>query len=146
MCFPAAPTDLDAALANSGDAIYFDAVTTDLRKSNIEKAIDAFNAVGARKRLELLAIAAHQHGIKHDRRPVAKADAAIRADRQHRAKEMLIHPDPSGDPIHNDAQAPLRHSCSLPRCETSMASNAGSCRIERAALTARAPCRTLVPK
>jgi predicted dehydrogenase len=34
-------TDLDAALANRGDAIYFDAVTTDLRKTNIEKAIAA---------------------------------------------------------------------------------------------------------
>jgi predicted dehydrogenase len=34
-------TDLDAALANKADAIYFDAVTTDLRKANIEKAIAA---------------------------------------------------------------------------------------------------------
>ncbi len=34
-------TDLDAALTNKADAIYFDAVTTDLRKTNIEKAIAA---------------------------------------------------------------------------------------------------------
>ncbi len=34
-------TDLDAALASKADAIYFDAVTTDLRKANIEKAIAA---------------------------------------------------------------------------------------------------------
>ena len=34
-------TDLDRALASKADAIYFDAVTTDLRKANIEKAIAA---------------------------------------------------------------------------------------------------------
>jgi predicted dehydrogenase len=34
-------TDLDKALASSDDAIYFDAVTTELRKANIEKAIRA---------------------------------------------------------------------------------------------------------
>ncbi len=34
-------TDLEAALASKADAIYFDAVTTDLRKANIEKAIAA---------------------------------------------------------------------------------------------------------
>lgn len=32
-------TDLDAALARPGEAIYFDAVTTDLRQTNLEKAI-----------------------------------------------------------------------------------------------------------
>src|SRR5690348_8086274 len=34
-------TDLDRALSSKTDAIYFDAVTTDLRKANIEKAIAA---------------------------------------------------------------------------------------------------------
>ena len=34
-------TDLDGALASNDDPIYFDAVTTNLRKSNVEKAIAA---------------------------------------------------------------------------------------------------------
>ncbi|HMK68183.1 MAG TPA: Gfo/Idh/MocA family oxidoreductase, partial [Stellaceae bacterium] len=34
-------TDLDQALADHGDALYFDAVTTDQRKRNIEKALAA---------------------------------------------------------------------------------------------------------
>jgi predicted dehydrogenase len=34
-------TDLDRALSSNTDSIYFDAVTTDLRKANIEKAIAA---------------------------------------------------------------------------------------------------------
>src|SRR6266851_3406123 len=34
-------TDLEAALASKADAIYFDAVTTDRRKANIERAIAA---------------------------------------------------------------------------------------------------------
>jgi len=34
-------TDLDRALADRGDAVYFDAVTTDQRKRNIEKALAA---------------------------------------------------------------------------------------------------------
>jgi predicted dehydrogenase len=34
-------TDLDRALADRGDAVYFDAVTTDQRKHNVEKALAA---------------------------------------------------------------------------------------------------------
>jgi predicted dehydrogenase len=34
-------TDLDAALADKGASVYFDAVTTDLRQENLEKAIAA---------------------------------------------------------------------------------------------------------
>src|SRR5215472_4535106 len=65
-------TDLDDALGHPGDAIYFDAVTTDLRKTNIEKAIAAGKHIYTEKPTATsLADALHLHrearraGVKH---------------------------------------------------------------------------------
>ena len=65
-------TDLDGALADPGDALYFDAATTNLRKPNLEKAIAAGKHIYCEKpTAETLADAlalyrlARDAGVKH---------------------------------------------------------------------------------
>ena len=65
-------TDLDAALGNKQDAIYFDTVSTDLRKANVERAIAAGKHIYCEKPLAMssadaleLYRAATQAGLKH---------------------------------------------------------------------------------
>ncbi len=65
-------TDLDAALADRGASVYFDAATTDLRRENLEKAIAARKHVYTEKPVALSTAAAlalyrraEAAGIKH---------------------------------------------------------------------------------
>src|SRR5581483_2856015 len=137
---------LDVGLAQVGrDRVEIDGISG-IGERGIEVGRDARDAMGAGKHLELPAVAAHQHRIRHDPCAIAERDAAIGADRQHRTEEMLGHPHPSGHPVHDDAEAPLRHRLQAPTLQTIMAANGRACRIEPAALTARAACRTLMPK
>ncbi|MHC2274589.1 hypothetical protein ACVME8_001200 [Bradyrhizobium diazoefficiens] len=57
------------------------------------------------KRLDLLGAAADQDRIGHDAVAVLQADAALVADRDDRADQMLVEPHAAGDAVHDEAEA-----------------------------------------
>ena len=65
--------------------------------------------------LELVGVAADQDRVGHHAIAVRQRDAAIGADRQDRADEMLVRPHPAGHAVHDDAETVGRHETSLPR-------------------------------
>jgi hypothetical protein len=58
---------------------------------------------------QLLGVAADEDRVRHDPRAVLQHGAALGADRQDRAHEMLVRPHPSGDAVHDDAETLLAH-------------------------------------
>ena len=54
--------------------------------------------------------------------PFGKPHAAIRADRQDGADEMLVRPHPPGDAVHDDSETARGHCESLPRVGAKRAS------------------------
>src|SRR5688572_18690453 len=61
------------------------------------------------ERLHLRGVAAHEDRIGHDAIAVLERDAALLADLEDRADEVLIHPHAAGDAVHDDADAFLAH-------------------------------------
>src|ERR1700730_17058785 len=64
--------------------------------------------------LELAGIAPDQDRIRHHAVAIGKLDAALVADRDDRADQMLVEPHAAGDPVHDHAEALRRHiACSF---------------------------------
>src|SRR6185436_2125814 len=55
--------------------------------------------------LELRAVAADEDRIGHEARAVLQRHAALLADFQHRADQVLVHAHAPGDAVHDDADA-----------------------------------------
>jgi len=58
---------------------------------------------------QLCFVAADQDRVGHHPVAVLERDAALRADRQNRADQMLVHAHAAGDAVHDDAEPLLRH-------------------------------------
>src|SRR5205807_1362220 len=67
-----------------------------------------------RESRDLLGVATDQNRIRHHAVTVWQRDAALIADRQDRAHQVLVEPHASGDAIHDDAERPRRQRV-LPR-------------------------------
>jgi hypothetical protein len=67
----------------------------------------------ARQRLHLGRVAPHEQRIGHEARPVPERDAALLANLENRADEMLVHAHAAGDAVHDDADAPLAHCSAI---------------------------------
>ena len=70
----------------------------------------ARDAVLLAKRRDLLGVAADQDRVRHHAIAVRQRDAALLADRQDRAHEVLVQPHASGDAVHDDAEIACRHA------------------------------------
>src|SRR5262245_21993515 len=58
---------------------------------------------------QLCLIAADQDRVGHHQVAVLERDAALRADGENRADQMLVHAHAAGDAVHDDAEPVLRH-------------------------------------
>jgi hypothetical protein len=72
----------------------------------------AGDAVFLGERGDLLGIAPDQDRVGHHAIAVRQRDAALLADRQDRAHEMLVQSHAAGHAMHDDAERPRRHSSS----------------------------------
>src|SRR5574341_69679 len=79
----------------------------------VEVGGPARHAVLARERLDLRRVPADEQGIGHEARAVPEGDAALPADLQDRAHEVLVHAHAPGDAVHDDADASGVHAVSL---------------------------------
>src|SRR5687768_16696060 len=78
-------------------------------ESFLEVGGPALHAMLSRQLLELRGVATHQDGIGHDARAVLQRHAALPADLEDRADEVLVHAHAPGDAVHDDADALLLH-------------------------------------
>src|SRR6201999_2536559 len=62
-----------------------------------------------RKRLELALAATHEQRLGPDDVPATDGQPALLADGEDGTDEMLVHPHPAGDPVHDDADDALTH-------------------------------------
>ena len=58
---------------------------------------------------QLVLVPAHEDGVRQHRVAVRQADASLLTDGDDGAREVLVSPHPSGDPIHDDADGALGH-------------------------------------
>ena len=75
----------------------------------VEVGAPAGDAVGLRERLDLLGVAADQDRVGHHPVAVGERDAALRADGADRADQVLVHPHPAGDAVHDETESSSRH-------------------------------------
>src|SRR5439155_24815666 len=75
----------------------------------VEIGRPALHAVLPRQLLHLRWIAADEQRVGHQAGAVLQRHAALLADLEDRADEVLVHPHPSGDAVHDDADALLAH-------------------------------------
>src|SRR5207253_2632563 len=59
---------------------------------------------------DLLGVAADQDWVGHHAITVRQRDAALFADRQDRAHEVLVEPHAAGDAVHDDAELACCHA------------------------------------
>jgi hypothetical protein len=78
-------------------------------QAGVEVGGNAADAMRLGQRLQLLAVAADQHGVGHDPVAIGQHHAAILADRGDGADQVLVHPHPAGDAVHDEADAAFRH-------------------------------------
>src|SRR5262249_2749887 len=91
----------------------------------VEVAGPAREPVRLRQLRKLGLIAADQDRVGHHPVAVLERDAALRADGENRADQMLVHAHAPGDAVHDDAETVLRHfSVAFYSCRT--ANRAGS--------------------
>ena len=88
-------------------------VSSAILERRVEICRPARDAVRLRQLRELSFIAADQDRVGHHPVAVLERDAALRADRDDRADQVLVHPHAAGDAVHDDAETLLRHSSFL---------------------------------
>src|SRR5262249_46503763 len=71
--------------------------------------------------LDLRRVAADQEWIGHQTRAIFERDAALIANCQDRADQVLVHAHAPGDAVHDDADALLGHSILLIAFQSGMA-------------------------
>src|SRR4029079_19041249 len=69
----------------------------------------ALHAVFPGELLDLRRVAPDQQRIRHHARAVLERDAALPADLEDRADQVLVHAHAPGDAVHDDADALLAH-------------------------------------
>jgi hypothetical protein len=69
----------------------------------------ALHAVLARELFELRGVAADEQRVGHEARAVLQGHAALLADLEDRADEVLVHAHAPGDAVHDDADALFTH-------------------------------------
>src|SRR5262249_21733557 len=74
---------------------------------------------------QLCFVAADENRVGHHPVAVLERDAALGADRENRADQMLVHAHAAGDAVHDDAEPLLRHF-NLAFCSCRTANSAGS--------------------
>ena len=84
-----------------------------VRERGIEIGGPARDAVRLRQLRELGFVAADQDRVGHHRVAVLERDAALGADGDDRADQMLVHAHAAGHAVHDDAETLLRHSVFL---------------------------------
>ena len=62
---------------------------------------------------QLVLVPAHEDGVRQHRVAVRQADASLLTDGDDGAREVLVSPHPSGDPVHDDADGAPGHYLSL---------------------------------
>ena len=75
----------------------------------VEVGAPARDAVRLRERLDLVGVAADQDRVRHRLVAVRQRDAALGADRADRADQVLVHPHPAGDAVHDESESSCRH-------------------------------------
>src|SRR5262249_47325898 len=75
----------------------------------VEVAGPAREPVRLRQLRQLCLVAADENRIGHHPVAVLERDAALRADGENRADQMLVHAHAAGDAVHDDAEPVLRH-------------------------------------
>src|SRR5690606_29525108 len=85
-------------------------------QSGIEIGTPALDVVLFGEALDLVGIAAHDDRIDHEAIAVGKGNAALIADGQDGAYQMLVIAHAPGDAVHDKSEPSLRHSIS-PRHE-----------------------------
>ena len=89
-------------------------------------------------------VAADQDRVRHHAPAVGERDSALRADGADRTDEVLVRPHASGDAVHDDAEAPIRHVEPFALLLTRKYGRAGvGLSIAEGALTPATSCRTL---
>jgi hypothetical protein len=93
----------------------------------IEIGGPSFHGKALGQRLDLRRIAPNENGIRHHAIAVLELHAALIADRDDRADQMLVEPHAAGDPVHDHAEALRRHIvCSLAIFASGSASGASA--------------------
>src|SRR5687768_7508300 len=87
------------------------------------------NAVLFRQLLDFRGVAPHQDRIRHHARTVLQRDAALLADLEDRADQMLVHAHAPGDAVHDDAETLL--AWRFPHLILRMASQSGMARLAK---------------
>jgi len=82
----------------------------------VEIGAPAVHAVLPRQLLHLGGAAPDQQRIGHEARAVLQQHAALLADLEDRADQVLVHPHPPGHAVHDDADSPVHSIASrMPR-------------------------------
>ena len=79
----------------------------------VEIGAETGDAVGARQRLDLFGIAADEDRVGHHALAIGEHHAALVADRDDRADQVLVHPHAAGHAVHDDAKPLLSHGARL---------------------------------
>ena len=80
-----------------------------VREAGFEVGSPSRDAVGTGEQPEFILITPYQNGVRHERRPVRQNDAALIANGDNRANELLVGAHAAGDPVHDDAYLLLFH-------------------------------------
>ena len=81
-----------------------------VRQRRVEVGAPALDAVRLGQRLDLLGVAADQDRVGHHPVAVGEGDAALIADRDDGADQVLVHAHASGDAVHDDSESLGGHS------------------------------------
>jgi len=79
-------------------------------QGGVEVGGPARDAVRLGQLLDLAGVAADQDRIGHHPVAVLERDPALRADRDDRADQVLVHPHAAGDAVHDDAETKGFHA------------------------------------
>src|SRR6185503_16748085 len=79
------------------------------------------HAVLLRQRLDLRRVAPDQDRVGHHARAVLQRHAALLADLEDRADQVLVHAHAPGDAVHDDADSSLAHGILRMACQSGMA-------------------------
>ena len=125
-----------------------------VRERGLEVGAEARDAVRLRERLDLLGVAPDQDRIGHHAVAVGERHAALRADRDDRADQVLVHAHAPGDAVHDDAEGAGGHG-RLPsvrrgqwigvrvcQCGSAALAKPGTCRLRRSRRPSRTARRT----